>query len=223
MKLGYCCNWFQSLQLQSARFLPPDPQHPGDIHHKLIPGGCLPSAADGLCFPASHLALTAWRSTFGLLSLEGNREGWGKREKGLFLSPGKQKDEGQDSSVHHGLASSGLSLLLVLVIPPHGMRCSLSQALEERRGGQQLLGLPAWQGPHQCDVLLLTLLVGNVCPRCWIDLELEAENQNCWNAQQRKHWAQGIYRTWPFCSVAVQHLAQGRAGQWWRIWEDRAV
>lgn len=200
MKLGYFCDRFQSLQLQSARFLPPDPQHPGDIHHHLIPGGCLPSAAYGLCFPASHLALTAWRWNFGLLSLEGNREGCGKREKGLFLSPGRQEDAGRICVsimdwLHLGCPCCWCWSLLLMA---WGEMCSLSHAVEERREGQQLLGLPAWPWPCECDVLLLTLLVGNVCPHCWIDLELEAVNQNCWNAQQRKHSEIGSTGLEPF-------------------------
>lgn len=140
MKLGYFCDSFQSLQRQSAGFLPPDPRHPGDIHHQLIPGGCLLSAADGLCFPASHLALTAWRSNFGVLSLDGNREGWGKREKGLFRSPGRQKgaDRIHASIIDQPHVGCLCCWCWSFLLTAQGGMCSLSQTVEERRGGQQL-------------------------------------------------------------------------------------
>lgn len=91
----------------------------------------------------------------------------------------------------------------------HKEGCAHSHRLcRKGEGVSSSPGLPAWLGPRVCDVLLQTLLMASVCPHCWIDLELEAANQTCWNAQQRNHSARGNYRTWPFCSVAVQHLGQ---------------
>lgn len=72
----------------------------------------------------------------------------------------------------HAPVSSGLRLLLALVISPHDKRCCEEVSARShrlRRKGDEinsLLWLPAWLGLHVYDVLLHTLLMGNVCSLC---------------------------------------------------------
>lgn len=206
MKLGYFCDSFQSLQRQSAGFLPPDPPHPGDIPTSYS-RGCLPSAADGLCLLASHLALTAWKSNFGVPSLGGHREGWGKRKKRLFLSLGRQKDADRI----HGLPSSGLSLLLELAIPPlaWGGMCSLSQTWEEGLGGQQLARAASMAG----DSCVGCFVADTASGQCWLDWlgagSCEPKLLKCTAEKTLSTWD---LQDTAFSSVAGQHLAQGAAG-----------
>lgn len=90
-KLGYFCNLFQSLQQQSAAFLPLDPQHPSDIHYWLIPRGLPAVSCRWLMLPSSAPGIDSMKYIHGVLRLGGNKKGWGKRERGLqLLSHGSQ-------------------------------------------------------------------------------------------------------------------------------------
>lgn len=90
-------------------------------------------------------SFTTWhwqhgRVALGVLSLESDREGWGKREKGLFLSPGRQKDADR---IHVSITDwFHLGCLWCwccsFLLKAQGGMCSLSQTVQERRGGQQL-------------------------------------------------------------------------------------
>lgn len=123
---------------------------------------------------ASWLRTWHWQQekvTVGCWDREVTRRA-GERGRGgcSFFPMGARWDRIHDiHGLYHEPVSSGLCVLLVLVISPPDVRCCEASSRSHRlwRKGEEinnLLALPAWLGLHVYDVLLQTLLMSNVCP-----------------------------------------------------------
>lgn len=91
-KLGYFCDLFQSLQRQSAGFLPLDPRHPGDIHYRLIPWGLPAASCRWLTLPSSAPGTDCMKKYLGGTETGRYEGGLGKEGEGAVSSFPREPD-----------------------------------------------------------------------------------------------------------------------------------